>query len=74
MRNKNEILDFLNADDFIANNILYRLSPDMNIEPINDRAYQNQMKEDLDNFLRKNKYACDNNKLIPDSLKIWTGR
>lgn len=74
MRNKNEILDYLNAEDFIANNILYKLSPDMNIEPIKDRTFQSQMKEDLDNFLRKNKYACDNNKLIPDSLKIWTGR
>ncbi|HRX11991.1 MAG TPA: hypothetical protein P5210_10105, partial [Draconibacterium sp.] len=74
MRNKNEILDFISGEDFIANNVLYKLLSDMSIEPARDRVFQGQMKEDLDNFLRKNKYACDNNKLIPDSLRHYTGR
>ena len=74
MRNKNEILDFISGEDFIANNVLYKLLSGMSIEPARDRVFQGQMKEDLDNFLRKNKYACDNNKLIPDSLRHYTGR
>ncbi len=74
MRNKNEILDFINAEDFIANNTIYKLYPHMNFEPSNDKAIENQLKEELNNFLRKNKYVCDNNKLIPDSLMKFTGR
>ncbi len=74
MRNKNEILDFINAEYFIANNTNYKLYSDMNIEPSNDKEVETQLKEELDNFLRKNKYVCENNKLIPDSLVKFTGR
>lgn len=74
MRNKNEILDFINGEDFIANNTYYKLYSDMHIEPSNDKEVENQLKEDLNNFLRKNKYVIENNKLIPDSLLKFTGR
>jgi len=71
MRNKNEILDLLSTDQFLSNQTVYQISPDLNIEPEDNSAQQNQMKDELDNFLRKNNYACKNNKLIPDSLKTY---
>ena len=71
MRNKNEILDLLSADKFLSNQTVYQISPDLNIEPRGNDNRQKQLKEELDNFIRKNNYACKNNKLIPDSLKTY---
>jgi len=69
MRNKNEILDLLSGNSFLANNSLYSLFPNLNIEPKNQSDTLNRLTEVLDNFIRTNIYACKNNKLIPDSLK-----
>lgn len=72
MRNINELLDLLDSENFLSNQTLYKVFPDLNIEPIELTDIQAQLKEALDNFIRKNNYACRNNKLIPDSLKKWT--
>lgn len=71
MRNKNEILDLLSAELFLSDRTVYRIPPDLNIEPRGNDNRQKQLKEELDNFIRKNNYACKNNKLIPDSLKTY---
>ena len=71
MRNKNEILDLLSTEEFLSNQTVYQISPDLNIEPQDDVNRQKQLKNELDNFLRKNNYVCKNNKLIPDSLKAY---
>lgn len=71
MRNINEILDLLSSGYLLSNQTLYQIFPNMNIEPIEMTDMQIQLKEELDNFMRKNNYACRNNKLIPDSLKKW---
>ena len=74
MRNKNELMDFIEGENYFANNTVYDLFPNMYIEPINKPDVQNNLKEELNNFIRKNNYACENNKLIPDSLKTWMVR
>lgn len=71
MRNKNEVMDMLDAEYFLSAQTAYTIAPSMDIEPANDLNRQSQMKDELDNFLRKNNYACKNNKLIPDSLKRY---
>jgi len=71
MRNKNEILDLLDGEQFLSDQTIYRISPDLDIEPQDSTARQKQLREELDNFMRKNNYACKNNKLIPDSLKKY---
>lgn len=71
MRNKNEILDLLSTDQFLSNQTVYQISPNLNIEPQENSSRQKQLKDELDNFIRKNNYACKNNKLIPDSLKKY---
>lgn len=71
MRNINELLDLVSAGNFLSNQTAYQIFPDLNIEPVELPDLQNQLKEELNNFMRKNTYACRNNKLIPDSLKIW---
>lgn len=72
MRNKNEILDLASNTDFLAGQTLFQIYPNLNIEPLDDQTQRKLLKEELDNFIRKNAYATQNNKLIPDSLKKWT--
>jgi uncharacterized sulfatase len=74
MRNKNEILDFISSDDFLAAGNFYKVYENMNIEPVNEIDKQAQLTNELDNFIRMNNYACLNNKLIPDSLLKYTMR
>lgn len=69
MRNKNEIMDLLNGNNFLSGQTGYLIMPNMDIEPVNDDNIQKKMSEELNNFIRMNNYACKNNKLIPDSLK-----
>jgi uncharacterized sulfatase len=69
MRNKNEILDLISEDQFLSSQTVYQISVDLNIDPLENDSRQKQLKDELDNFIRKNNYACKNNKLIPDSLK-----
>lgn len=71
MRNKNEVLDMLASLQFLSNQTIYGISPAMDIEPQDSSARRKQLKEELDNFMRKNNYACKNNKLIPDTLKKY---
>ena len=71
MRNKNEILDMLSSENFLSDQTTYEIAPDLDIEPQNNSDLQKQLKDELDNFMRKNNYACKNNKLIPDSLKKY---
>ncbi len=74
MRNKNEILDLVSADDFLAASVSYKINGLMDIEPVNRNDKEAQLKNELNNFIRMNNYACLNNKLIPDSLKKYSGR
>lgn len=71
MRNKNELMDLIDDDNFIANTILYQVYPNLYIEPMSNSDVQKNLKEELNNFIRKNNFACENNRLIPDSLKSW---
>ncbi len=72
MRNKNEILDFIDGERMLANNLIYRIYDNMDIETVDEKEKEADLKVQLNNFLLKNNYACKNNKLIPDSLKIYT--
>lgn len=71
MRNKNELMDFIEGDNFLANNTVYELYPNLYIEPIDNSDVQKNLKEELNNFIRKNNFVIENNRLIPDSLKSW---
>ena len=72
MRNKNEILDFVDGERMLANNAIYEIYENMNIETVDEPEKEKELKTQLNNFLLKNNHACKNNKLIPDSLKIYT--
>jgi len=72
MRNKNEILDYIDDERMLANKVIYQVYENMNIETVDEPDKEKELEAKLNNFLLKNKHACKNNKLIPDSLKIYT--
>lgn len=72
MRNKNEILDLIDGERMLANNVIYQVYDNMDIETVDEPDKEVDLKGQLNNFLLKNSYACKNNKLIPDSLKLYT--
>ncbi|HLN71699.1 MAG: LTA synthase family protein [Methylococcaceae bacterium] len=71
MRNKNEFMDYLDGQDFLGGETVYRISENLGSDP---QSQDNQLKEDLLNqfnaFKKVNLYVTRNNKLIPDSIKI----
>jgi uncharacterized sulfatase len=71
MRNINEMLDLIGGPYFLSNKTLYRINSNMDIEPIDDDDQLNELNGELNYFIRQNNIACRNNKLIPDSLKIF---
>ena len=72
MRNKNEILDYIDDERMLANKVIYQVYENMNIETVDEPDKEKELEAKLNNFLLKNKHACKNNKLIPDSLKVYT--
>lgn len=68
MRNKNEFQDYLDKDYLLSGNMLYKLTNDLGLNPIDDDAKKSQMKEKFDIFKQKNLQVFTTKKLIPDSL------
>lgn len=72
MRNKNEILDFIDGERMLANNAIFQIYETLEIEPVRETGKQAEMKERLTNFIQQSNYVSKNNKLIPDSLLQYT--
>jgi hypothetical protein len=68
MRNKSEFIDFIEDDELLSANTLYKIYPTMDIEAIENENKLEQLLEHFEIFKSKNALVCRNNKLIPDSL------
>jgi uncharacterized sulfatase len=55
----------------LANKIIYQVYENMDIETVDEPEKEKELEAELNNFLLKNNHACKNNKLIPDSLKVY---
>jgi peptidoglycan-N-acetylglucosamine deacetylase len=71
MRNKNELIDYLHKDYYIADGQLFKVYRNMYIEPAPDQAKTEDLLQRFGNFKSMNRRACKENKLIPDSLKRY---
>lgn len=71
MRNKNELLDYLYHDYFYSDQTLYKISPDLDISPIDDKVTENKIANMFEDFKRRNNFMVQTGTLIPDSLLIW---
>jgi lipoteichoic acid synthase len=68
MRNKNELIDYIDQDYFLSDNILYRITPKLDLERVSDNGRLKEMKEKMARFKQVNQYVFANNKIYNDSL------
>lgn len=68
MRNKNQLVDFLSNEYFLSDNQLYQLVDNMGMEPITDQRTKEQLTREFESYKNSNRFATDNNRIIPDSL------
>jgi uncharacterized sulfatase len=71
MRNKNQLVDYLSNEYVLSDNQLYRLYDNMGMEPITDIKLKEKMSREFENYRNSNRYATENNRIIPDSLKVY---
>lgn len=68
MRNKNQLVDYLSNEYFLSENQLFLLLDNMGMEPIADQRIKEQLTRDFETYKNSNRFATDNNRIIPDSL------
>ncbi len=70
-RNTGELTDYISGDHFISGSTLYKVYPDLNIEPENNPELNDQLQKQFANYKAKNNFATQGNQLIPDSIKKY---
>jgi uncharacterized sulfatase len=71
MRNKNEFMDYIDGENFLGGETIYRVSETLDIEPLTDNSIlKDDLQNKFDHFRRINLYVTHNNRIIPDSIKI----
>ena len=71
MRNKNEFMDFIDGENFLGGQTIYRVSEMMGIDPLTDnRMLKDDLQNKFDQFRKINLFVTRNNRIIPDSIKI----
>lgn len=68
MRNKNELLDYLERQYFLADQDVFEVFDNLFISKINDEAVRNRLQNCFDEFKVKNKTMLQSDKLLPDSV------
>jgi len=68
MRNKNQVMDFIEGIYMISDEELFLISDNMNLDPIYDNVIKEKLKSQFGNYKASNILATGSNKIIPDSL------
>lgn len=71
MRNKNQLLDFISGEYVLADNQLFRLYDNMGLEPVTDVAMKEKLQSEFATYKNSNRFATENNRILPDSLAIY---
>jgi phosphoglycerol transferase MdoB-like AlkP superfamily enzyme len=70
MRNKNQLLDYLDGEFFLSDGQLFKISDNLNIDPISDGDLTNKLNGQFEDFKNKNNYVVQTRKLLPDQIII----
>lgn len=65
MRNKNELIDYIDREYFLADDKLYTIAQGLTPEHVSNDSVRNVLKMKLDMFKQFNRYVCEQNKLYP---------
>jgi len=68
MQTKNDLVDFVSGTWMLNSDDLFRILPDLNLEPVTDIEKLQQLKTGFNNFRQKNNQFLQTQQLIPDSL------
>lgn len=69
MRNKNELIDYIDGEYFLSGNISYRITPKFEMEQLEDNSNEGKrMKQKLASFKDINSYVFANNRIYDDSM------
>ena len=67
MRNKNQLIDYLNGEFFYSDGQIFLISEGLNLEPINDQDALTRLKGEFEEYKNKNSYTVQTRKLLPPS-------
>ncbi|WP_158093879.1 LTA synthase family protein [Algoriphagus ratkowskyi] len=65
MRNKNQLMEYINRDYFLSDNQLFVISDGLNIDPVEDEDMKNKLIGEFEDFKNKNNYTIQTRKLLP---------
>ncbi|TXE11380.1 LTA synthase family protein [Algoriphagus aquimarinus] len=65
MRNKNQLMEYLNGEYFISDDQLYIITDGLNIDPIDDQNVKNKLTGEFEDYKNKNNYTMQTRKLLP---------
>lgn len=68
MRNKSELIDYIDGENMISNGVLYRISPNNRIDQIQDSRRMVEVDAKFKIYKTNNLFACKKNRIIPDSI------
>lgn len=66
MRTKNALNDYLAGEYFLSGGELYRVLPELKLEPVNDSKTKARLEADFSAFKSVNRYVMQHNKIRPD--------
>jgi len=70
MRNKNQLLDYLDGEFFLSDGQLFKVSDNLSIDPITDSDLTNKLNGQFEDFKNKNNYLVQTRKLLPHQTII----
>ncbi|REG92752.1 putative sulfatase [Algoriphagus antarcticus] len=65
MRNKNQLLEYLNGEYFLSDDQLFVITDGLNIDPVEDQNLKNKLTGEFEDFKNKNNYTIQTHKLLP---------
>jgi phosphoglycerol transferase MdoB-like AlkP superfamily enzyme len=68
MQTKTDMVDFISGEHHINGNQLFKLSPEMDEDPVQDDNKFNQLKNGFDQFKKRNTQVTNGAKIIPDTI------
>ncbi len=74
MQTKTDLLDFIAGEYHLSDRTLFRLSSDMNEEPVVDDHRKNFLEDGFRRFVRRNEQVMPGSKLVPDSSLLFLGK
>lgn len=65
MRNKNQLIDYINGEFFYSDGQIYIISEGLNLDPITDPEVLTRLTGEFEEYKNKNSYTVQTRKLLP---------